>query len=78
MCVPPLCPLLPPHVEIVLVLQFGIVVVAALFILQNEPVDASPLLLPPLRSAASAVLLAAAVVTLFLLLRLLILIVNNK
>ena len=70
--VPPLCHPLPPHVEIILVPQFRIVVVVALLLLHNGPLDTSPLIPPPLRSAA------AAAIALFLLLRLLILRVNKK
>ena len=76
--VPPLSPLLLSHIEIVLIPRVGIVVVFVLLILQNGPVDTSPLLLTPLRSAAAAVLLAAAVIALFSLLCLLILLVNEK
>ena len=76
--VPPLFPLLPPHVEIMLVPQVGIGVFVALLILQNGPVDTFSLLLPPICSAAAAVLLVAATISLFLLLRLLIILVNEK
>ena len=46
--VTPLCPLLPPHAEIVLIPRVDIVVVVALLILQNGHIDTSPLILPPL------------------------------
>ena len=61
-----------------LVPRVGIVIVVSLPLLQNGPVDTSPLLLPPLGSATAAVLLYAAVIALFLLLRPLILLVNEK
>ena len=74
----PLCPLLPPHVKIMIIPQVGNVVVVAFLILQNEPLDTPPLIIPPLCSAATAVLLATAVISIFLLLHLLILLVHEK
>ena len=76
--VTPLCPLLLPHIKIELVPRVGIVIVFALLLLQNGPIDTSPLLLPPLCYAAASVLLSADIIALVLLLRLLILLVNKK
>ena len=54
------------------------VVIVALLLLQNEPVNTFHLLIPLLCFAAAAIFLAVAVISLFLLLRLLILLVNEK
>ena len=69
---------IPAYVTETLKYCKGIAVVVALLLLQNGPIDTSPLILPPFRSAAAAVFLAAAVIAPFLLPRLLILLIDEK
>ena len=55
----PLCPILPPHIEIVLVPRFRVILSVTI---GNIPVDTSPHILPPLSPFHSAATVIATVV----------------